>query len=695
MQVGGVGFSCPLAILLLGCLVVLATPAQGSVSFFHDISREAHRHVELDYGGHHQRRRTQATSVFDEATDAATQDVSYSVRDTAHAPIRIKFDTSLLESRLGESAERDSVINEILESLPMAAAQWSQHLYVDPVRSTIDVAPDVCFGIYGDQVEPVSAGETDLLILVSGQEEFAEEDGESLFAVCGSSTLALASACTLDQFDRPIVGFVNFCLDHEVSSSVDFIQRVYGNFLGTELRDDHIEVSQTEIAVHELGHVLGFTSWMYKYFRHPDRTPRTERPFQSETIQCTSGVEQTAVFPSPATIRETIDPVTGRKSFNIVTPRVKQVARNLLGCDEVIGARLGEGETCLGSHWHERLFLGEIMSPVLTGSSENVLSPLTLALMEDTGWYRVDYRGADIPVFGLGAGCEFAMDACIQNDSVPDWGLDMFCDVPMSFNGNGRITWDSLNHAVCDPSHRWWTLCDLWDGPTVPEGFADFPESSTRYFSNENLVSSLQTADSCPIPVRSLGYDCTVPNADYVPYYPGEAVGEESRCIVASQAMGGGAWSFRPACMTTHCDSDLGKVVIRLDESTEEVCQEDGQIINLPDNTRLQCPRLASICPALATCPSGCSGRGVCNYGASPPVCLCDEGDVDTIDCFIDPTLSPTASPANGDDGSTNSPDNTELNPPSSGIDIDPSSAAPARTFLSGRWMFLLVPLLL
>ena len=30
---------------------------------------------------------------------------------------------------------------------------------------------------------------------------------------CGPSTLAVAVACNFDQFDRPIAGAINFCLD--------------------------------------------------------------------------------------------------------------------------------------------------------------------------------------------------------------------------------------------------------------------------------------------------------------------------------------------------------------------------------------------------------------------------------------------------------------------------------------------------
>lgn len=588
---------------------------EGSVPFFDDISHEAHRHVILDYGGQHpfeaeQTRRIRSLlqadegSEYNELQDASKQDVSYSTRDSTYAPIRIKFDTTLLESRLGETAERDAVILDILNNaLPRAGAEWAKHLYTVPVRSAITVQPDLCFGIFGSALqETTSVTGADLVVVVSGQDEFIDYDGVSTFSVCGGSTLALASACELDQYDRPVVGFMNFCLDHKSSTDVENLQLPFSYFLDVDLKDEHIQIDKKEVALHELAHVLAFSSWMYKYFRHSDGTPQTERPFSRRTIQCSPDGQTTGAAPSTNTMAPSIDPITGNLSYVIATPRVKQVARNLLGCDTLEGARLAEGVECFGSHWHSRLFLGEVLSPVLTSSSENILSPLTLALMEDSGWYTVDYQDAATPAFGLAAGCEFATESCIQNDKVPEWGRDMFCSFPLRFGWDDRVSLASLNSVICDPSHRWWTVCDLWDAPTVPEDFeVEFPESSIGLFSNKNLVTSFGSTDSCPVPVRSLGYDCTQPNDEYMTFYPGERVGEDSRCVVASQRNRYGNTSYRPACMKTRCDDDQGKLVISLLGSNEHVCQFDGQTIRLIDGSELLCPRLASICPHLAT----------------------------------------------------------------------------------------------
>ena len=624
-------------IAVLQCFALVSFGG-GSTPFFDNISHTANRYIELDYGGQHPfeaatRKRT--LEEYDELQDASKQDTSYSIRDSSFTQLRIKFDTRLLESRIGESLKRDNVIYEILNALPVAVDQWARHLYTVSVRGKIAVEKDVCFGIFGDAFRETSFGGADLVILVSAEDKLIDYDGVSTFPVCGESTLALASACTLDQFDRPIVGFMNFCLDYDVPVDTEYLQDVYQGFLDVNLKEDHVLLPKSIVAAHELAHVLGASSWMFKYFRDDDGTPRTPRPFERTTIECAPGSEKTDVFPSSNTITSTLDPTSAKVVYNIITPRVSQVAKNLLGCNEIEGARLADGAECYGSHWHERLFLGELLGPVLSSSSQNILSPLTLALMEDTGWYRVDYRGVEIPAYGLGAGCEFSTESCIQNDEVPEWGRDMFCDIPLSFGWDGRISPFSLNHIICDPSHRWWTLCDLWDSSTVPESLSvQFAESSERYFSNENLVTSFDSADSCPIAVRSLGYDCTRKNDDFTPYYAGEVVGENSRCVVASYPTGFGVWSYRPACMSTRCDPGLGKLIILLDGSEKYVCQNDGDTIQLDDGSELICPRLSSICPHLATCPAACSGRGVCNYNTSPPTCICHEGEPQNAGCY-------------------------------------------------------------
>ncbi len=67
------------------------------------------------------------------------------------------------------------------------------------------------------------------------------------------------------------------------------------------------------------------------------------------------------------------------------------------------------------------------MTSVYTGSTQYVTA-LTLALLEDSGWYLPNYEVAQNLPFGLGAGCAFIEDSCIQGGELPDWAVGTFCN---------------------------------------------------------------------------------------------------------------------------------------------------------------------------------------------------------------------------------------------------------------------------
>ncbi len=63
-----------------------------------------------------------------------------------------------------------------------------------------------------------------------------------------------------------------------------------------------------------------------------------------------------------------------------------------------------------GSHWEKRLLMNEIM----TGSvdTRSVVSAMTLALLEDSGWYKANYSMAEQLDWGQNQGTEFLISRC-------------------------------------------------------------------------------------------------------------------------------------------------------------------------------------------------------------------------------------------------------------------------------------------
>ena len=100
----------------------------------------------------------------------------------------------------------------------------------------------------------------------------------------------------------------------------------------------------------------------------------------------------------------------GVRVAEIVTPMVREGVRNHFKCSSLEGAALQNQHTsegaCWGSHWEARLFETDLMSPV--ASHFTVYSNLTLALFEDSGWYKADYRYSQSALWGKNGGCKFA-----------------------------------------------------------------------------------------------------------------------------------------------------------------------------------------------------------------------------------------------------------------------------------------------
>jgi hypothetical protein len=601
--------------------------------------------IHLDYNGRHPHE-----------SDRSLQTGS-SNNTSVFRPIRFQFDTQAIESRrgLGYNSQIDYILTTVL---PAVAATWSRHLHVVPNTQPISVNSSSCnkaLHLQFPQVAPALLYNADIAIVVGGYDQLTDEYGNAYqLCVPGSGTLALALPCALDQVDRPALGFINFCLNQTRPSAngsvANRIQTIFASWLNTAFRDDQLTTHLVDVAVHETGHVLGFSDGLFKYFRDADGNPRTARPFVESTVTCPNGQTVTQVFPSTNTVK-VLASTGGRRSYHMVTPRVTQVARNSLNCQTLQGARLDDSPTdCIASHWHERLFYGELMGPVYSSSSENVLSPLTLALMEDSGFYRVNYQGAKSPAFGLGAGCSFVNDECVIHEQIPDYANNTFCATPMQFTVTGNLDITSLDSVACDPSHHSWVTCDLYNLTYYPAVLtANETTNKIHYWSSPLLFSENDFADSCPVLDFGLGRDCTVNDPSYPAQFLGETTGSTSRCVSTFLTIGS-VRRNRPACFQIVCDASTSRVLLSIGSQTL-VCEWDGQVIAVPGQTpyNIICPKRVAVCPSLFSCLADCSGRGTCVYNATPPYCQCFAGEPNNGGCFASissASYAPSSAPA-------------------------------------------------
>jgi len=85
-------------------------------------------------------------------------------------------------------------------------------------------------------------------------------------------------------------------------------------------------------------------------------------------------------------------------------PKVKSVAEKYYNCSNNTGVPLQNKNGKLGGHWSEKFLSDELMTPT-TGANPELVSPMTLALCEDTGWYKADYSFTENYSYKKGKGC--------------------------------------------------------------------------------------------------------------------------------------------------------------------------------------------------------------------------------------------------------------------------------------------------
>lgn len=535
-------------------------------------------------------------------------------RKSYFEPMRIRFDTNALDSLRSEAngPKIDFVKNQVL---PRMKEFWTEALSVVPVGGKDGKPLKISSGelingaFCGDSEftkvpsDHITNGmyDTDIILYVSGAPS-------SRF--CGPSTLAVAVACNFDQFDRPTAGAINFCLEQiELESD--------GNAHPSILQDN------VDVAIHEAAHVFGMSSNSYRSFWDPDSNPpqpRTPRPLRSVTVQCVDGVSRTLSIPAENTLKFSTAQ-NGQRYAAIVTPKVQTVVRNHFNCQDLEGAQLENQPTgsnsCTGDHWDERQFYPESLSGVISPTTV-VLSPLTLALFEDSGWYSANYTKAKIMPWGHGAGCDFVRQPCLIKDSngqtsIPDYGKGYFCT--------------SQSQKGCSPSHNYKMGCTLLDY----EVFINSPNPPPRfqYFSKESL-GGLQQADYCPIygsvyKKNAHMLDCRDPSNDEFNLF-GEDYGESSTCFESTSGTG--------RCYKSFCNLQLRKLQVWVNDRWE-TCDSDFQTISIKADpldaslaSTITCPRLTSVCPDLF-CPVNCAGRGICQWdnqdenGTIVPRCAC------------------------------------------------------------------------
>ena len=232
--------------------------------------------------------------------------------------------------------------------------------------------------------------------------------------------------------------------------------------------------------LHEITHILGFESFLFPYFKSGSQL----------ITKNINGIEK-QLF-------------TGE---NVI-----KYAKKHFGCDNIDGIEL-ENQIG-GTHWESRIMLSDYM--IGFDYSEIVISEISLALLEDSGWYKINYYTGGLFRYGKGEGCDFLFNKCVTKGNV-NFKKD-FCIK----NGQQKCTSGHLSRGKCYMKRYY-------------SGF----ESYYQYY-EDPLYGGNKYTDYCPIPEDQyylFYYNNLCDSNSRRSNYPnefGEKYGDNSICIESS-----------------------------------------------------------------------------------------------------------------------------------------------------------------
>lgn len=258
----------------------------------------------------------------------------------------------------------------------------------------------------------------------------------------------------------------------------------------------------------------------------------------------------------------------------------------------------------------------------------NNITSLSLALLEDSSWYKANYKHAIIPSFGHGAGCGFLEGDCLLSSStnkIPSYSKEFFCSLQEENHYNTTTTTITSKKSGCDVSHLAKAECNT-DSSSINDIFHVLLQNrpnTNNVYTLQQTISTLEENDStytCPMRTKN-AISCL--DTTQTPLIHGEVFGTHSKCFDTTTSS---------ICLYSNCNPHTHKIEIYYNEN-EYICNHPGQKIHLLSNYHnnnhnndiiIECPKIETVCPNII-CPANCSGKGMCDYSLDVPICICDD----------------------------------------------------------------------
>ena len=343
----------------------------------------------------------------------------------------------------------------------------------------------------------------------------------------------------------------------------------------------------SEVFLHELTHALGFLGTMFPYFQKG-----LERTIKKKEIR-------------------------GKERSLIITPKVVEHAKKYFNCSSIEGVELEDqgGTGSSGSHWEQRILLGDYMGAVIY-QEEMIISEFTLAALEDSGWYKINYYTGGLMRFGKNKGCEFLENNCLDSDFKTKFENEFF-----DYENNGSPS--------CSSGRLSRTYSILIQYPQIQDDiyFQNFKYVNNIYYSgtiyttdycfthSQNVNEQGYFAGNCKYGNENYGnsiyyfnydtdkYEMNHPNSE-LPKELGETLGNTSFCIMSSLVPNGKykiyGSIFHPMCYQIYCSSSF--LTIQINDDYIVCPRQGGNIRVVGYDGLLNCPDYNLICTGTVIC---------------------------------------------------------------------------------------------
>ena len=445
-----------------------------------------------------------------------SQKISNEVKDTGYTPIKIGMDYTGFSK---PSSMSDITFNEIKNIISNTLIEFQKFLQVQHINIDINGKEDY----------------------IKQSCELEQISSDYRYFLINYDVIVFPSF--YDQFSSSsILAAANICLTHKTGSNPI---RPVGGILyinpNLSFNKKNTDVYMKNLLLHEITHILVF---------YPDLLRQLGMITQANSI------------------------------YYITSTNVVLRARQHFNCASIIGVPLEDqgSQGSAGSHWEARHMLGDYM--ISTDYLDGVISDISIALFEDTGYYKVNYYSGGLFKFGKNKGCEFLNQKCINNGAISD----EFCVNPMQ--------------PMCSPSRTVKGICGIYRyNSQIPSKYQYFSESNVGGFVPANYcpVASELTNDESYYYPTSCSKGTSSLSSDY-----GEVISDNSFCFISSLLPSSSSLTqdtTQSICYRVECNSSNKQIIVHVGSSTITCPTEGGTLSNLSGfKGSIICPKYIEIC---------------------------------------------------------------------------------------------------